>query len=118
MNVSGFQAAQIRPSGTTAVSAYTASIVTEIRKIAICNTTGSAAKFSLYHDDGGSTFDQTTALHYQQLVPSNTTITIDADMEAGGITVKVGGQIGVQTDTTNAFTFTMYGRTAEMARYE
>jgi hypothetical protein len=117
MNTSGFQIAQIRPSGTTAVEAYTASIVTEIRKIAICNTTGSAALFSLFHDDDGSTFDETTALHYQQTVPPKTTITIDADMEAGGISVKVGGQIGVQTDTANAFTFTMYGRTAEVAPY-
>ena len=118
MNTSGFQVAQLRPGVTTAVNAYTASIVTEIRKIAICNTTGSSALFSFYHDDDGSTFDQSTALHYQEAVPANTTTYINADMEAGGISISTGGQIGVQSDTASALTFTLYGRTAEVARYE
>lgn len=117
MNTSGFQVAQQRPAVTTSINTYTASIVTEIRKIAICNTTGSVARFSIFHDDDGSTFDQSTALHYQQIIPANTTTMIDADMEAGGISVSIGGQVGIQTDTALALTFTMYGRTAEVARY-
>lgn len=113
---SGSQLAQVRPAVTTATSAFTADLTTEITMIAICNTTSTAAAFSLYHDDDGSTFDQTTALHYEQNIPGNTTLYISADSMGGGITVSTDGQIGVQTDTANALTFSVYGTTEEIAR--
>lgn len=112
---SGFQIAQSRPSGTSAVSIYTASMVTEVTRVVICNTTASAADFSLYHDDDGSTFDQTSALHYTQVVPPFSTVSIGAGSVGGGLMVTANGQIGVQTSTANALTFTLYGVTQEVS---
>lgn len=112
---SGEQLAQSRPSGTTATSIYTASLVTEITSICICNTTGSAAAFSIYHDDDGSTFDQTTALHYSQTIAGNSTEYISSNSVGAGLMIRADGQLGVQTDTANALTFTVYGITEEIA---
>jgi len=113
---SGEQLAQSRPSGTTAVSAFTASLVTEVTLIAICNTTAGAVNYSLYHDDDGSTFDQTTALHYSQSISANSTVYVGAESIGAGIVVKPDGQIGIQTSSANALTFTLYGVTEAVAR--
>lgn len=112
---SGFQVAQSRPSGTSAVSVYTASIRTEITLIVVCNTTGTAADFSIFHDDDGSTFDQTTALHYAESLAANTSTRIEFASPGSGLMVSVGGQIGVQTGTADALTFTVYGVTEDRA---
>jgi hypothetical protein len=112
---SGFQIAQNRPSGTTATSVYTATMITEVTRIIICNTTSSAADFSLYHDDDGSTFDETSALHFAQTVPPYSTVTIEAGNMGAGLMVTGSGQIGVQTSTSNALTFTLYGITQQVA---
>lgn len=114
MNASGFQLAQSRPSGTSAASVYTASIVTEVTKIVICNTTGSAAAASVFHDDDGSTFDQSTALLYAKSVPANDYIVIDANSGNGGVMVRPDGQLGIQSGTGNALTFTFYGMTQQL----
>jgi len=114
----GSQLAQSRPSGTSAVSAFTATIQTEISVIVICNTTVSAAKFSIYHDDNGSTFDQTSALHYAQNIPASSTVYITSDSVGAGVTLSPDGQLGIQTDTANALTFSIYGVTEEINVYD
>jgi len=106
--------AQSRPSGTTAVTAYTASIRTEITLIYIANTTGSPAAYSVYHDDGGTTFDATTALHEANSLAANTSTTIRASDLGGGVTVNAGGSLGIKTGTSNALTFSVYGVTANI----
>ena len=111
---SGFQVAQSRPSNTTAASVYTAPLPTEVTRIIICNTTGSAADASLYHDDDGSTFDATTALIESKSIPANDYLEIKLD-GGSGLMIKRSGQIGVKTGTGNALTFTLYGHTANMA---
>lgn len=102
--------AQVRPANTTAATAYTAASNTrvEIKKIAIANTTGSAASYRLFHDDDGTTYDQTTALAYDVSVPANSSHVWSAT-EDDGIGLRAGGSLGVRTDTNNALTFTVYG---------
>lgn len=112
---SGSQLAQSRPANTSTASVFTATVATEITRIAICNTTGSAAAASLFHDDDGSTFDQTTALMYAYSVAANTTHWVKAEGEGCGIVVKPAGQIGVQSGTGSALTYTLYGITEEIA---
>lgn len=107
----GEQLAQRRDNDTTAHSAFTATLRTEVTRIVVCNTTGTAATASVFHDDDGAVFDQTTALRYAQSVPANTSIEILTGGPGGGITVKPSGQIGVQSGTANALTFTIYGAT-------
>ena len=69
------QLAQIRPANTTAVSAYSpaANVRTEIKRIVICNTTGSAVTFQLFLDDNGTIYDQTTALFYDVSLAADST---------------------------------------------
>lgn len=113
----GSQLVQSRPSGTTATSVYTASLATEISLIVVCNTTASNSDFSLYHDDDGSTFDQTSALFYAVPVAGNTTVTISSDSIGAGLQVAASGQIAVQTSVANALTFTIYGTTEDIASH-
>lgn len=105
--------AQARPSGTSAVEGYAAPSQqkVEITRIVVTNTTGSAANASLFHDDaGGSTFDQTTAVHaYAKAVPANDSLVIEASSIGTGITLSAGGQLGIQTGTGSALTFSVYG---------
>lgn len=115
---SGAQLAQTRPSVTTAVNAFTAAMPTEITRIVICNTTGTAAAMSLYHDDDGSTFTADTALYEAKSVPANDSIEIKAESIGGGLMVTKNGQIGVKTGTANALNFTLYGITADIARQQ
>lgn len=114
MHASGQQLAQTRPNPTSAQSAYTAVLHTEITKIIICNTTGSAANASLFHDDDGSTFDQTTALIYAKSVPANDFIVVELAGPGGGLQVAPDGEIGIQTGTADALTFTIYGITEQI----
>lgn len=110
---SGSQLAQARPAGTAAVSAYTATLRTEINLIVIANTTGSSANFSIYHDDDGSTFDASTALYEANALAANTSLRLVFE-PGSGIMVNRGGQIGIKSGTGNALTFTIYGTTASL----
>ena len=99
---------QLRPANTTAASLYspgadvTAAI---IKTILVCNQTGSAATFRLFHDDDGTTYDESTALYFDESVAANTTKEINLFMAINNSS----GNIGVRTGTNNALTFSAYG---------
>lgn len=101
------QLGQLRPANTTAASIYSpgASTTAIIKTITISNTTSSNAKYRIFVDDNGTTFDQTTATHYDIIIPGNTTDLIDTYWVMDDST----GNIGVRTDTANAITFTVFG---------
>ena len=109
MFASGSQLAQTRPANTSTATAYTAKKQTEVTRFVICNTTGTASTFSLYHDDDGSTYDQTTALVYSASIAANTTQFIDFFGAGSGIFVTANGTIGIQSGTSSALTFSIYG---------
>ena len=103
--------AQTRPSNTTAATAYTAVVHTEITRIVVCNTTGSAATYRLFHHNSGSTYDQTTALRYDVSIAANAFAEVVSE-PGSGIAISKTGTLGVQTGTGSALTFTVYGRIA------
>lgn len=110
------QLAQTRPGSTTAATAFTAVARTEITLIVIANTTAAAARARVFHDDDGTTYDQTTAILYDVVVPANSSLFIAAETLGAGLTVNnskspgvAAGTIGVRTDTNDALTFTLYG---------
>ncbi len=116
MNAQGSLLAQVRPSGTSAVTGFTAeNLLTELTLIVICNTTGSAANFSIFHDDDGTTFDQSTALVYAKSLAANTYEVVRIASPSSGIMIQPGGSVGVQSGTGNALTFSIYGLTANTA---
>ena len=108
----GLQLVQSRPANTSTATAFTATKQTEITRIIIANTTASATTFSLYHDDDGTTYDQTTAIVYSAALAANTTQFIDGFGAGGGLMVKKSGTLGIQSGTASACTFTVYGVTA------
>ena len=105
----GFLLAQSRPSNTTAATLYTAGMKTEVTRIIIANTTGSAATFRLFHDDDATTMDETTALIWDNSIATANYVDIQAYLDGAGITIAAGGSIGIRSGTGNALTFSAYG---------
>lgn len=114
MIASGYQIAQVNPSGTAAVSALAGLARKDITvtRIVVANVTGAAAAYSIYHDDDGATFSTATALFYAVSLGANSTEMIEFPLNAygsGGIIIPRAGHLGVQTDTGSSLTFTVYG---------
>jgi len=105
------QLGQARPGDTNAVSIYSPGSSTQaiIKNIVIANTSGSAATFRIFHDDDGSTFDETTALFWDIAIAANTSVSIDSAVLMDDNT----GNLAVRTSINDALTFTVYG--AEIA---
>ena len=107
MNLQEKQLGQLRPANTTAASLYSPSANTTgiAKNLVVCNTTSATAKFRVFIDDDGTTYDQTTALFYDTPILSNTTVLVDMFNPMN----NPSGNIAVRTDTANALTFTLSG---------
>jgi len=102
--------AQVRPSNTTAATAFTAVIQTEILRVVIANTTGSAATFRLFHDVGGSTYDESNALAWDvSIAAGSISDSLQAYGSGSGFTLLPGDTLGVRTSVNSALTFNFYG---------
>lgn len=109
MAINGSQLGQLRPANTTAASIYSpaSSIEAQITAIMICNTGGVAVKFRLFHDDDGTTYDETSALFWDISLIADETVTLTFEK---GIYMDVStGNFAVRTSVANALTFTIYG---------
>ena len=99
---------QTRPNSTTATSLYTpAATVTAaiIKTIVIANVTNLTAAFSLFFDDNGTTYDETTAFAWKVLIEGNTTVQFDGYYAMS----DPAGNVAVQTDSANYLNFTAWG---------
>lgn len=108
------QLAQVRPSVSTPVAAYEASVDTEITLILICNTEDSDRVFSIYHDDDGNTFNDGTALYRGLTIAANNTYVIELPSPGAGISVARGGILAVQAHSPSSLTFSVYGTTTNI----
>lgn len=98
---------QSRPSGTAAASIYQPDSKGFIDSVFVTNVGSTSASFSIYLDADGTTYDQSTALYYQQNINAGTTVELWFEK---GIPITNSGNLAVQTDTANAITFSVYGR--------
>lgn len=107
MNLQEKQLGQLRPANTTAASLYSpATNKTAVRlSLVICNTSSSEAKFRVFHDDDGTTYDETTALFFDAPIEANQTLEIDGFKAMN----DSAGNFAVRTNTASAITFTLYG---------
>ena len=107
MGIQEQQLGQLRPANTTAASLYNpgANTTAIIKSIVVCNQTTSSARFRIFLDDDGITYDETTALFFDILIPSNTTVQIDTFYAMNNSS----GNLAVRTDTANTITFTCFG---------
>ena len=101
------QLGQLRMASTSEESVYSpaANVTGIVLQINICNTTSSAAVYSIYQDDDGSTYSENTALHFEQPIAANTTIQIKGWYPMNNIN----GNLAAKTDTANAITVTVHG---------
>lgn len=101
---------QARPANTTAVSLYTPAlnVIGYIKRVHICNTTGSSTTFRLFVHQTGTTYDQTTALEYDKSCGANNSVSIDFG-EEGLPMNNNSGNFAVATGTNSALTFTAWG---------
>lgn len=101
--------AQSRPAGTSATAAYTvgSNEIVELSKIILANTTGSSAAGSVYIDDDGTTYDETTAILFGKSISANDSQSIEFE---DGIALYSGANIAVKQGTGSAITFTIIGR--------
>jgi len=103
--------AQVRNNNTSANSALSSTKRQKyvVTSILVCNQTGSSATYSIYLDQNGTTYDQTTALFYAVTLAANSTALIEF---IGGLplgTRSAAGNLAVQNGTSNAITFSIYG---------
>ena len=104
------QLAQVRPSGTSAQSLFspTNNDPYEVDLITVTNVAGVPITVSLFHDVDGTTYDQSTALIYQEVIQSPGFI--EWEFERGLADYQKAGNVGIQVDIANGATFTAYGR--------
>lgn len=101
------QLGQLRPANTTAASVFSPGANTEaiVHNIVICNTSGASAKYRLFIDDNGTTYNETTALAWDVTLPADTTDIFEVKLTMNDAT----GNLAVRTDTNDALTFTVSG---------
>ena len=83
--------------------------------IAVANTSNSSSNLRLFHDDDGTTFDETTALYYDVPVEGNKTLLISAEDTGTGITLSRSGALGGYSSVDLALTVTVYGNSEDIA---
>ena len=115
MLAAGTLLGQLRPANTSNATQLTAAIGMEVTRIVVCNVSGGAATFRLFHDQAGTTYDQSNALRYDKNVPTGDAIEIVGDSMGAGIQLENGDSIGVRSSVANALTFTAYGVTERLA---
>ena len=114
-NAQGSRLAVVRPDSTDAATAFTASLPTEVTRVFVCNTSGVARKFRLFHGNSGDGFDEDNALFWDVVVDADTTYEVFSDAPNAGVTMGAGDMIGVRSDLADGLTFSIYGVTTSIA---
>lgn len=101
------QIAQVRPSGTSAVTFVQEDRPWTVDLLMVTNTGAGVADFSLYHDEDGTTYDTSNALLYTISVAVGEVYMIEF---AAPIRNKDRtGSLGVQSSVASTLTITAYG---------
>ena len=74
------QLGQARENSTSAVSVYSpaASATAIIKNIMVTNTSAASATVSIFVDDNGTTYDESTAIMWAGVVDVGKTVTLDS----------------------------------------
>ena len=109
----GRQLGQAAPADTNNAVLYSpaAGIVAEVTSIIVANVTTSAAKYRIFHDDDGTTYNAGTSLFYDVTLPGNTTDVLETAI----FMADSDGNLAVRSDTASALTFTAYGKETQAA---
>lgn len=102
------QLGQLRPAAATPTSIYSPAANTEtlVHNVIVCNTSASSAKYSIFADDNGTTYDESTALAFEIVLAAKTTELFEVKICMDDST----GNLAVESDITDAITFTANGQ--------
>ena len=100
--------AQLRPSNTAMTSLYSSPVglLTVITGICIVNTSNAAKSFRICYDNGGSTFDESTALYWDKPIDKNETFLVQLQI---AVNHQNAGNLGFRSGGANALTITLFG---------
>lgn len=101
--------AQVRPAVSTPVTAFVASMRTEVTRIRVCSVSTGNRTFRIYHNDSGGGFTDDNALWYDYPCNSSSVFDWGSGAMNAGISIKPGGVIGIRSDLTSGLTFSFYG---------
>jgi len=110
--------AQVIPGVTTAVTLYTAeNLRTEITLLIAVIHSGTAGNIEIefFHDDDGTTYDNTTLIGSIQKADNAEGLSFQAQHPGSGILMARGASIGVKISTASVVTFSAYGITETLA---
>lgn len=113
--------AQVQPGVTTAVNLFTAGDVRmEITLVLACQKSGGTGSpvFELFHDDDGTTYNDTTIIYNDTLNSGTnrpTVIAMQAQHSGSGVMIKPGGSLGCRSSIASEITFSVYGHSASIA---
>jgi hypothetical protein len=105
MTIDYTQLAQQRENSTAAVSIYQSSVAQTVQLfMKFANVSSAPAKLRVFHDQNGSTYDQSTAIIYDlKLLPGEF-------MEVDHVFVNnPSGNVAYRSSVANALTATVYG---------
>lgn len=100
------QLAQSRPADTNPVSVLTG-VTCLLANVFIANTSGSEATFRIFHDNDGTTYDETTAIMYDITIRAGNSVSIPFPVMMNNLS----GNLAIRSSVGNALTFTFYGLT-------
>ena len=101
------QLGQARENSTNAVSVYSPGASEEviIKSVIVANTSGSAATVRIFHDDDGTTYDESTALAWDVNIPADSVWDREVTLCMNDST----GNLAYRSSVANALTITAYG---------
>jgi hypothetical protein len=103
------QLGQLRPADTTTAVLFSPdeNKPYNIDSIFIANTGSGTIKVSIFHDEDGTTWDQTTALVWEKSIATDDYLHL---IYTKGIAGRgKAGSLAVKTDSSDDATFTVYG---------
>lgn len=104
----GKQLGQTRPAGTSAASIYSPApnVHAELLLLVVNENAGATPNFQVFHDEDGTTYDQTTSLFFNNALTANETKLINLS----GIWMRnSAGNFAIRTSVALQITFTLYG---------
>lgn len=101
------QLGQARENSTNAVSVYSPPVSTNtiIKCITLCNTTSGNETFSLYMDDDGTTYNESTAKYFDFPLTAKDTLVINTYWAMNNSS----GNLAYKVSAANAITITVDG---------
>lgn len=111
----GSRLASVLPGDTADTLLFTATMDTEVTRLFVCNVSGGAATFDLYHVEAGDIVSAESALFFNQPVAIGETLQVFADAPNSGIQLKAGDELWGASSVGSALAFNLYGVTASIA---